>query len=93
MLDIQGVYFLSRFGGGPRVTALHPCKICEEKLRMLDIRREAEKKSYQEVPDESEFTFVISRDWLKAWFDFVNSREIGRAILTSYLKKAPTQDV
>ena len=45
---------------------------------MLDIRRQTEKKSFQAVPDESQFMFVINRDWLKAWLDFANSVEIGQ---------------
>nr|CDS23569.1 ubiquitin carboxyl terminal hydrolase 20 [Echinococcus granulosus] len=69
-------FLSSQFGGGPFVTTLHPCKVCVEKLEILDARRQAEREAFQEAEKESEFLFIINLDWFNAWADFVCRREI-----------------
>ncbi|VDM16442.1 unnamed protein product [Hydatigera taeniaeformis] len=69
-------FLSSQFGGGPFVATLHPCGVCEEKLEVLNARRRAERTAFQEAKKESEFLFIISLDWFRAWADFVCSREI-----------------
>ncbi|KAM3187013.1 hypothetical protein ACTXT7_003153 [Hymenolepis weldensis] len=69
-------YLHSHFGGGPYVADIHPCKVCQEKLNLLDARRKQEFEAFNENSADSEYMYVISREWFKSWANFVCGREV-----------------
>nr|CDS34390.1 ubiquitin carboxyl terminal hydrolase 20 [Hymenolepis microstoma] len=69
-------YLFSHFGGGPYVDDLHPCDVCQEKLDLLEARRKQEFEAFNESPADSEYMYVISREWFKSWANFVCGHEV-----------------
>ncbi|VUZ47072.1 unnamed protein product [Hymenolepis diminuta] len=69
-------YLYSHFGGGPYVADLHPCEVCQEKLNLLDARRKQEFEAFKGNSADSEYMYVISREWFKSWANFVCGHEV-----------------
>ncbi|VDN97101.1 unnamed protein product [Rodentolepis nana] len=69
-------YLYSHFGGGPYVDDLRPCDVCQEKLNLLEARRKQEFDAFNESPANSEYMYVISREWFKSWANFVCGHEV-----------------
>lgn len=77
--------FYKSFGGGPYVADLHPCEVCQEKLNLLDARRKQEFEAFNENSADSEYMYVISREWFKSWANFVCGREVGEFAVSYFI--------
>nr|XP_039270024.1 ubiquitin carboxyl-terminal hydrolase 20-like [Styela clava] len=66
-----------KFGGGPAVTTLSICSICEEEQNALERRRVEEKETFlqiQRTTGEMDSSMYINLDWFREWEDFLNGK-------------------
>ncbi|XP_046844176.1 ubiquitin carboxyl-terminal hydrolase 20-like isoform X2 [Xenia sp. Carnegie-2017] len=69
------LYLLKKFGGGPEITNLDVCAVCENELKELEQRRRYELKTWKEKLDDSKSSSpqcYISMKWFKEWKSFVD---------------------
>ena len=59
------------------MTQLDACKVCEEKLQGLEVRRQEEIEAFQSAVKDLEYLYVIDSSWLRSWVDFIESKVIG----------------
>ncbi|XP_074655920.1 ubiquitin carboxyl-terminal hydrolase 20-like [Tubulanus polymorphus] len=70
-----------RFGGGPPVNHLYPCKTCEEESEKLLKRQKFEMETFIKLNDEfrneadPEVIYTISMSWFKDWENFVRGKD------------------
>ncbi|KJH46936.1 hypothetical protein DICVIV_07016 [Dictyocaulus viviparus] len=84
-----GHYLLHKFGGGPVVSELHHCLVCDKHWRWLQEKRAVEKLRFKQLDDAIRSTLysgsveslyssylppsLISRTWFMSWEKFVNN--------------------
>lgn len=81
-----------RFGGGPAITELHYCLICQNEYQIIKRKREIELKAFLTLEEQlkrlksdmSSLTYgyylppnVIAKAWIDKWKAFVEESDFG----------------
>ncbi|KAE9413545.1 hypothetical protein Angca_005155 [Angiostrongylus cantonensis] len=83
-----GYYLLNKFGGGPAVSELHYCLVCDKYWRWLQEKRAVEQLRFRQLEDAIRSTLysgsvaslysshlppsLINRTWFMSWEKFIN---------------------
>lgn len=68
-----------RFGGGPAVTTLSPCTICQQELELMQKRRHEEGATFRKLnklsnTETHQSSVYISLEWFHEWEDFLTGK-------------------
>ncbi|EPB79699.1 ubiquitinyl hydrolase 1 [Ancylostoma ceylanicum] len=85
---VLGHYLLNKFGGGPAVSELHYCLVCDKHWRWLQEKRAVEQTRFRQLEDAVRATLfagavealysghlppsLISRTWFQSWEKFIS---------------------
>ncbi|ETN82645.1 hypothetical protein NECAME_01930 [Necator americanus] len=84
---VLGHYLLNKFGGGPAVSELHYCLVCDKHFRWIQEKRAVEQARFRQLEDAIRATIfagavdalysghlppsLISRTWFQSWEKFI----------------------